>query len=196
MKKLKPLYLIGSALVFLTFPFSMPLSAQGALLQFDPAETRVEFRLSDVLHTVHGAFRLKQGTIQFDPATGKAGGLLVVDATSGDSGSAARDHKMHRDILESERYPEITFVPVRVTGTMAPQGRWQYGIEGVFGLHGAEREVNMTGSIEISGDRFAADAQFILPYTNWGVKNPSTFILRVSDKVSISIHAVGHITRE
>jgi hypothetical protein len=30
-----------------------------------------------------------------------------------------------------------------------------------------------------------------VPYVKWGMKNPSTFILRVNDKVQISIHAVA-----
>ena len=71
------------------------------MLQLDPATTQVNFTLGDVLHTVHGTFKLKRGTVKFDPASGHASGLVVVDSTSGDSGSRARDHKMHTEILES-----------------------------------------------------------------------------------------------
>ena len=183
------------AVLLFTFAATVSLFAQERQLEFDPAQTRVEFTLSDVLHTVHGTFRLTQGSIRFDPATGKAGGLLLVDATSGESGSGARDHKMHKDILESQRFPQITFVPIRVTGSMAPQGEWQYVVEGMFALHGSERALNMTGTVQISGDRFTGTAHFVVPYTNWGVKNPSTFILRVSDKVEINITAAGRVTQ-
>src|ERR1700681_1422369 len=48
---------------------------------FDPARTTVDFTLGDVLHTVHGTFRLKSGVIHFDPDGGKASGSVVVDAT-------------------------------------------------------------------------------------------------------------------
>lgn len=195
MRKLQPNHWISTAVLLFAFAAAVPMFAQETLLEFDPAQTRLEFTLNDILHTVHGTFRMKQGSIRFDPATGKAGGLLVVDATSGDSGSGARDRKMHKDILESQRFPEITFVPVRVTGSMAPQGEWQYQIQGIFGLHGSEHDLNMTGSVQISGDRFTATAHFVVPYTNWGVKNPSTFILRVSDKVEINISAIGHVAQ-
>lgn len=195
MKRLRPRHWITATVSLLAFASAVPLPAQETVLLFDPAQTRLEFTLNDVLHTVHGKFRLKQGSIRFDPATGKAVGLLVVDATSGDSGGGARDHKMHKDFLESQRFPEITFMPVQVTGNMAPQGQWQYEIQGIFGLHGAEHELSMTGSVQISGDRFTATAHFVVPYTNWGVKNPSSFILRVSDKVEIDISASGHVTQ-
>jgi hypothetical protein len=35
--------------------------------------------------------------------------------------------------------------------------------------------------------------KFLVPYVKWGLKNPSTFILRVDDKVTIDVHAVGQI---
>ena len=72
-----------------------PLLAQEVTVELDPAQTHIAFTLSDVLHTVHGTFKLKNGTVRFDPATGAASGLVVVDTTSGDSGSQARDRKMH-----------------------------------------------------------------------------------------------------
>jgi polyisoprenoid-binding protein YceI len=81
----------------------------GDTVTFDPAQTSVDFTLADVLHTVHGAFTLRSGVIHFDPETGKASGSLVVDAGSGDSGGGARDRRMHKNILESGRYPEIVF---------------------------------------------------------------------------------------
>jgi hypothetical protein len=40
----------------------------------------------------------------------------------------------------------------------------------------------------------SADTQFSIPYVNWGLKNPSTLFLRVSDTVEIAIHAAGQIT--
>src|SRR5579863_10383267 len=91
-------------------------AAQQWSLQLDPAHTSVKFTLGDVLHTVHGTFQLKHGALQFDPASGRVSGEIVVDAKSGDSGSGMRDRKMHREVLESEKYQEISFRPDRVEG--------------------------------------------------------------------------------
>ncbi|HXI39873.1 MAG TPA: hypothetical protein VNH83_07835, partial [Bryobacteraceae bacterium] len=40
------------------------------VLELNPGQTEINFTLPDVLHTVHGAFQLKSGTVRFDPATG------------------------------------------------------------------------------------------------------------------------------
>ncbi|MDE3164494.1 MAG: YceI family protein, partial [Acidobacteriota bacterium] len=95
-----------------------PLWGQPLNLQLEPAKTEVHYVVDSTLHTVHGLFKLKRGDLAFDPATGQASGELVVDATSGDSGSGARDHRMAASILESSKYPEIVFHPDRVQGSV------------------------------------------------------------------------------
>src|SRR5262249_54960570 len=75
---------------------AFPLAAQETILDLDPAHTEIHFSLGDVLHKVQGTFQLKRGTLRFDPATGKAGGEIVIDVTSGDTGNAGRDRRMHK----------------------------------------------------------------------------------------------------
>ena len=85
------------------------LIAQSTSVELDPAKSEVEYRVATTLHTVHGTFQLKRGSMQFDEATGKASGELVVDAASGSSGGGARDKRMNKEILETDHYPEIVF---------------------------------------------------------------------------------------
>jgi len=188
-----PRILFCLATATLAFSAATGARAEEAVVELDPTKTRVEFTLGDVLHTVRGTFRLKAGTVRYDPATGKAGGLVVVDATSGDSGSHARDHKMHKEILESAQYPEITFRPEKIQGTVSPQGDSQVQVQGTFNLHGAGHPLTLTMQAHVAGGEITADTHFPVPYASWGLKNPSTFILRVSDTVEISIHMTGHI---
>ncbi|MGA2266849.1 MAG: YceI family protein [Bryobacteraceae bacterium] len=179
--------------VMLAAASSIP--AQETVLQIDPTQTKVEFTLADVLHSVHGSFLLKRGDIRFDAATGKASGELVVDAASGDSGSGARDRRMHSNVLESGRYPEIVFRPDRVDGKVAPQGASQVALHGMFSIHGAEHELTMPVAVEAADGQYTAVLTFTVPYVKWGMKNPSTLFLRVSDKVEISIHTVARVAR-
>ena len=169
------------------------ISSQPRSVAVDPARTTVEFTLGSLLHTVHGDFHLKRGTLSFDPATGKASGELAVDATSGQSGSPARDKRMHAAILESARYPEIAFRPDRVEGKVAPEGKSQVQLHGVFAIHGAEHEIEFPVAVDASAGQYIVTGTFEVPYVKWGMKNPSTFMLRVNDKVEIAIRTVVHM---
>ncbi len=172
---------------------ALPVSAQETVVEFDPAQTDIDFTLGTLLHTVHGTFRLRQGTIRYDPATGKASGQVVVDATSGDSGNQARDKRMHSKIIESWRYPEIDFTPDHVTGALAGPGPWHAQLHGTFTILGVSHALSLPADVQMGPDHFTAAVHFVVPYVQWGMKNPSTFVLRVDETVGIEIHAAGRV---
>ena len=183
----------GVAVTFTAFAWVYSGLAQQreAVLEFLPARTTIEFTLGASFHTVHGAFNLKHGAVQFNPASGAISGEIVVDATSGHSGSDARDGRMHREILESARYPEITFRPDRIEGKVEPQGTSTIQVHGMFGIHGAEHQITLPVQVEMTQDQWTASSRFTVPYVEWGIKNPSNFMLRVSRTVEIEVHASG-----
>jgi polyisoprenoid-binding protein YceI len=170
-------------------------AAQPSNLQLDPAHTSVKFTLGDVLHTVHGTFQLKHGALQFDPSSGKVSGEIVVDAKSGESGSGMRDRKMHREVLESEKYSEISFRPDRVEGAVASTGKFSVNVHGMFGIHGVDREITVPAEVEMAADHWTATVHFTVPYEKWGMKNPSTLFLRVNDSVEIDLTTAGSVVQ-
>jgi polyisoprenoid-binding protein YceI len=181
---------------------ALTLAPAGALgihaqigLELDPAQTKLEYKLGATLHTVEGTFALKRGRISLDPESGKADGELVVDATSGQSGNDSRDRNMHKTVLESDRYPEIIFRPDHVEGKVASQGRSQVQLHGTFTIHGADHEMTVPVDVEIANGRYSATARFQIPYVKWGMKNPSTFVLRVSDKVELTVQSVAKVSQ-
>ena len=176
-----------SALALIT-----PLAAQELALEMDPAQTKVDFTLGDVLHTVHGNFQLKRGAIRFDPSSGAASGDLSVDARSGNSGNGTRDRKMHKEILESERFPDIVFRPDHADGKLAPQGVSQMQVHGKFSIHGGDHELTAPVEVRVNSGQYEITARFAVPYQKWGMKNPSTLFLRVDDHVDITLHSVAH----
>jgi polyisoprenoid-binding protein YceI len=186
-------FLCALGLALLVLSTARHARAQEAVLELDPAQTQIGFTLGDVLHTVHGTFKLKQGTINLNAATGRASGLVVVDATSGDSGSHTRDHKMHKDILQSTQYPEITFAPQQVQGQVLPAGEFKVQVVGTFTMHGESHTLTLIVQANQTGEQLTANVTFSIPYMSWGLKNPSTLFLRVNSTVDIAIQAVGHI---
>lgn len=167
--------------------------AEQLRVHLDRSQTQIQFTLGDVLHTVHGVFKLKSGDLWFDPSTGQAGGQIVVDASSGESGNDGRDTRMHKNILESAMYPDITFVPDRVEGKVNLDGDSAVSLHGQLTVHGAAHELTMNVKAHVDHQHLTADISFPVPYVKWGMKNPSTLFLRVKDTVEIAIQASGEL---
>lgn len=181
------------ATLVLTLVCSAALALRQENLDLDTVQSKVQFTVDTTLHTVHGTFLLKSSSIQFDPAGGPASGQIVVNATSGDSGSKSRDHKMTHEVLDAEKYPDITFTLQQMKGTLAPSGNSKIQLEGAITLHGQSHPLVLDVNAQVNGNSLTADTTFEIPYTQWGLKNPGNFLLHVNDKVEIHIHALGQI---
>jgi polyisoprenoid-binding protein YceI len=175
--------------------FSGIAETQDLEFKVDPQHSSIKFTLGDVLHTVHGSFQLSRGNLRLDPATKKLSGEIFADAKSGETGNGMRDRKMHKEVLESEHYPEIAFDPDRVEGNVALQGSSSVRVHGIFNIHGAEHEMTVPAEISVSPDRWTATLHFSVPYVSWGMKNPSTLFLRVSESVEVEVMASGAVIR-
>lgn len=162
-----------------------------AVLEFVPARTNVEFALNASFHVVHGTFDMEHGAIQFDPSSRAISGEIVVNAASGHSGNDGRDRRMHREILESARYPEIAFRPDRVQGTVEASGASTVQVHGVFRIHGLEHELTIPVRVEMADDHWTLTSHFVVPYVKWGIKNPSNLLLHVSPSVEVDVQASG-----
>lgn len=161
------------------------------ILRLDPAQSKLHWTLGSTLHTVHGTFALKRGEVRFDPASGSASGEIVADATSGASGNEGRDKKMHREILESSRYGEVIFRPTRIEGRVSTQGSSHVQVQGSFLLHGSEHELTVPIDAELAGDHWKGSAKFVVPYIQWGLKSPNTFLLKADPVVEIELEMSG-----
>jgi polyisoprenoid-binding protein YceI len=102
---------------------------------------------------------------------------------------------MEREVLESDRYPVITFRPNGVDGTVLLPGKSSVRVHGIFAIHGADHELTVPAEVEATPNRWAATLHFAVPYTKWGMKNPSTLFLRVSESVDINVTAAGEFAR-
>ena len=189
-------FVLCAGLAFAVFVFlASSAYAQESAVDLDPAQTTIEFTLDTTLHAVHGTFKLKAGHISFDPATGKASGAIVVDATSGDSDNEGRDKKMHQQILESQKYPEIIFAPQHVKGAVNPQGASQVEVSGVFRIRGQDHDITMTFTVQPPAcGKIQASTHFSVPYVQWGLKSASTFLLHASDTVEVEVHGTGQFS--
>jgi polyisoprenoid-binding protein YceI len=184
--------------VLCTLVLAPALSAQDLTIDLDPAITKIDFTLSATMHAVHGSFKLKSGRIRFDPSTGKMSGMIVVDATTAETGNSVRDAKMQGEILESKQFPEIVFTPNQANGPLIQmlnqQKAAQVEVSGVFRLHGQDHDAILAISVAPGASgRMDISTKFPVPYVKWGLKNPSTLVLRVGDTVDLEVQTRGKI---
>lgn len=163
----------------------------GIQINLDPAQSKVHYTVDTTLHTVHGTFNLKSGTMTFDPAGGKASGEVIVFATSGDSGNSSRDARMHKEILETQKYPDAIFLPSQIEGTVAASGVSDVKVRGTINIHGSEHEVVALVHAEMASDHWKATAKFDVPYIQWGIKDPSNWFLKVKPVVNVELEMAG-----
>jgi polyisoprenoid-binding protein YceI len=171
-------------------------AAAQIVFSVDPAKSTVHWSVDSSLHMVHGTFHVKRGTFSVDPATGKASGEIVVDATSGESGNDSRDRRMHKEILESGQYSEVVFRPDRADGTVVAQGNSSLKLHGIFSLHGADHELNVPAQATLTEGQWKGTAAFEVPYLAWGLKNPSNFLLKVKPVVDVQLDLAGSVNGE
>ena len=158
-------------------------------LHFDPAATTIDWSLKDLLHTVRGTFQLKGGMLTLDEKTGDAQGEIIIETASGESGNSARDRRMKDDVLESTKYPEAIFHPESVTGFVRVGQAEAMTVKGTFTIHGVDHPLFLQDKTELNGDTLTAMTGFEVPYVAWGMKDPSTLMLRVGKVVQVDVDA-------
>lgn len=159
----------------------------------DPAATRTTFVLRATLHKAEGRVPLKSGEIRFDPATGRASGKLVFDATRATTDNDGRDEKMHAEVLESARYPEFVFVPEKVEGPFNNTGVSKLKLIGTITIHGGSHPLTVPLDVQASGSRATVKGTFQVPYVAWGMKDPSMFVVRAAKEVDVTVESAGSI---
>jgi polyisoprenoid-binding protein YceI len=163
-------------------------------VELDPARTTIDFRLKATLHSVDGRLPVISGSLVLDPATGAVAGVIVANATGAKTGNTSRDEKMHAKVLQSAEHPRIVFTPRSFEGDLPPEGPGALRIAGEMELLGTTHLVTLPVDVEIVGDEFTADARLEVPYVEWGLQDPSTFVLRVAKVVQVTLHAEGSVS--
>jgi polyisoprenoid-binding protein YceI len=167
--------------------------SQVVSLELDPVQSKVHWTLPSSLHTVHGTFAVVRGMMNLDRESGKSGGEIVVNARSGASGNDSRDAKMHKEILETAKYPDVVFHPAQVEGKVMPNGSCDVKILGTLSVHGADHEIAAMVHAEIEGGSWKGTAKFDVPYVAWGIKNPSNFLLKADKVVHVEAEMAGRL---
>ena len=169
--------------------------AQHQTFVVNPDASEVKITLKTTHELVDGAFHVQSGSIEFDRSTFKMAGLVAVHAGSGKTGNDSRDKKMNMDILKVEQFATISFEPKTYTGDLAPSGDSTIQVTGIFTLLGTPHQIIIPILVHLEGTTATAKANFVLPYVQWGVKNPSFLIWKADDDVAIDLTLAGRLSK-
>jgi polyisoprenoid-binding protein YceI len=95
-------------------------------------------------------------------------------------------------VLESEKYPEITFKSTDVTGTMK-NGAFDVKIGGDLTLHGVTRHIVIPAAVTLNGDTMRATGEFELNRKKYGVNATNAFhgTVRVKHDLKFIFDIIG-----
>ena len=179
------------ALLLLALAAASPIAAAERTLRLDPAATTIRFRVQARAHQVVGTMPLVSGEVRFDPATGAAGGRIVMDPAKAVTGIGKRDRTMRAVVFEVERFPLVVFTPRAVTGEVPEQGEGEVRLEGTLAIHGGEHTLSLPVTVDAGAAGIRATTTFEVPYVAWGMTNPGNAMLRVADTVEVRIETSG-----
>jgi hypothetical protein len=169
--------------------------AQHQTFVADPDASEVKIKLNTTHEVVNGAFHLQSGSIEFDRGTSKMSGSVVVLASSGKTGNDGRDKRMYKEILEVKQYATVSFEPKAFTGTLGTSGDSTIQATGIFTLLGKAHEITVPLVVHLDGSAATAKAHFVVPYVQWGLKNPSFLIWKVDNDVAIDLSLTGRLSK-
>ena len=169
--------------------------AQHQTFTINPDASEVKMTLNSTHEVVHGAFHLQSGSIDFDRSASTIGGSIVVAAASGKTGNDSRDKKMDKDVLKTRQYTTVSFAPKSYTGTIASSGDSTIQVTGVFTLLGTPHDLTIPLQIHIDGENCNAKAHVVIPYVQWGLKDPSFLVFRAEKQVALDISLTGRVSQ-
>ena len=173
----------------------------------DPAVSRITVRgfagglLSGLGHNpvigirkVAGEIRLNSRALDQSSLTMRiAAAALEVENNVNEKDRREMKRVMDEDVLETHRYPEITFVSASVKGHAGDPSGFRAELEGNLTLHGVARAVRVPVQVFVAGDMLRAHGEFALNQTDYRIRPPSVAggAVKLKDELKFSFDIVA-----
>jgi len=171
---------------------------RGAYFEILAEKSRVAFDGDSTLHSFTGTTSAVTGWIdcRFTELSVHTSASVAIDARTLDTDNAKRDREMHKDVLETKRYPTITFTADKASQVKfyPSENRGEFLLHGVLDLHGKAKRIQFPVKAILEGETLTATGSVALPdITEYGIDPPSKGLglIRVSKKVGIRFKVVA-----
>jgi polyisoprenoid-binding protein YceI len=95
-------------------------------------------------------------------------------------------------VLETAKYPEITFHSTAVKGSMR-NGAFDVKITGDLTLHGVTKQITIPATVTVNGDTLRAKGEFSINRKKWGVNATKAFhgFVKVRHTIKFEFDIIG-----
>lgn len=131
---------------------------------------------------------LADGTV--DAANSK----ITVDVTGLQTDQAMRDNYVRRNVLETSKYPNVTFVPNKVEGLPSPlpaSGQVNFKLSGDLTIKDVTKPVTWDVSGNVKGDQATGTAAVTFKFEDFNLNQPSVpVVLSIEDHITLQLDLV------
>ncbi len=157
--------------------------------------------LSSLGHSPTFAIRDFHGDLEFAPESLTAASLRVnvrADSLEVMDDIKSKDRQemestMNSSVLETAKFPEISFASTTVAATQLGDSRYQANINGNLTLRGMTRPVTIPTQVTLMGDMLRAGGEFPLLQSNFGIAPVSAAggTIKLKDELKFSFDIVA-----
>jgi polyisoprenoid-binding protein YceI len=157
-----------------------------------PSKSSVTFMISTTFNEIEGKAKTFRGSLSIPDTTGKdiatgTTATITVDTKSMETGNKGRDKDMHKDVLESEKHPEIKITIKKITADTA---LYTYKVSADITMHGITKTVDFkTSALSFAGAdgklSLSISGKVKINMSNWGMNPPSIVVNKVSPDVVV-----------
>jgi polyisoprenoid-binding protein YceI len=147
-----------------------------------PDGSTVGFAGSSTIHDFTGTAQVIGGSFSLKPS--HVAGFIEVDCTSMNTKDADRDAEMHKDHMESAKYPRIRFdVTAFTPGADASTG----SVQGTWTMHGASRPMQIPVTMTL-GAKPRLHASFPIDMRLWAITPPKKLlVISVDPMITVTV---------
>ena len=145
----------------------------------------IEFYSSVPLHSFKGVSNELNGRINLDD------GIVdfYVDLETLATGIGKRDKDM-RKTLDTDKYPFAEFFGRLLGYSTDAQGDQTVSVEGIFSLHGVEKEITVSGVVNSGENGLTISADWIIRLEDFEIEPPRLLVMKVDQEQRIVLRAV------
>lgn len=113
---------------------------------------------------------------------------FYVDLNTISTGINKRDKDMRSSYLETEKYPFAEFTGIITSKAYNDIEKNEFvTANGVFKIHGVEREIEVKGTLEETFDELVLRASWIIKLSDYDIDRPSILFYELAEEQSINI---------